>query len=90
MRRLIAAIAVAWAAGCGSPSDGEDVTYRGTVESAVECLALRTEDGRRIGLLGPLARQLRPGDRAEVIGTYAEASICHMGAVTVERVRKLE
>lgn len=80
---LLALLAVL---GCGTPGDGDRVTYEGTVERAVECLALRTDDGL-VGLFGNEASKLRPGQRVEVTGTFTEASICHLKAVQIERLR---
>ena len=68
------------------PNEGDTVTYRGEVEEGVECLLLHTDEGETIGLLGPKAKRLRPGQSVEVTGRFGEASICYRAAVHVQTV----
>ncbi len=52
----------------------------GTVTNeGVTCQAFRGDDGRLYTFAGSATRPLRPGDRVEVTGTRAAASICQQG-----------
>lgn len=63
------------------------VNVTGTITGeGVECLALRSDEGRLYTLTGDTGR-LRPGDRVRVRGTTAQASICQQGTtIAVSRI----
>lgn len=66
------------------------ITVTGVItREGVRCPALRGSDGRLYTLAGDIG-SFQPGDRVQVRGRRAEASICMQGTtITVERIRAL-
>jgi LysM repeat protein len=73
-----------------SAEDGGEpaITITGTLtREGVECPAMRGDDGRLYTLAGDIGR-FGPGDRVQVRGQRAEASICQQGTtIEVEGIR---
>jgi hypothetical protein len=73
-----------------SAEDGGEpaITITGTLtREGVECPAMRGDDGRLYTLAGDIGR-FGPGDRVQVRGQRAEASMCQQGTtIEVERIR---
>ncbi|WP_019954175.1 LysM peptidoglycan-binding domain-containing protein [Yoonia vestfoldensis] len=62
------------------PRPAQALRIIGTVTGeGVTCQAFRGDDGRLYTFAGSATRPLRPGDRVEVTGTRAGASICQQG-----------
>jgi LysM repeat protein len=62
------------------PSPAQTMRIVGTVTGeGVTCQAFRGDDGRLYTFASNTTRPLRPGDRIEVTGTRAAASICQQG-----------
>lgn len=84
---LVAALLSATTVGCRDTLParlvpGQSVTVRGELAAGAECPMLVTAEGRRFSLAGGLGR-FKPGDRACVKGTVAEASFCMAGEATI-------
>lgn len=59
--------------------DGDTIRVTGQLVDGVECPALRGDDGNLYTLAMPDGDEFQAGDRVEVLGTEAEASICMQG-----------
>ena len=68
---------------------GTKVTVKGTLASGVECPLLRTDSSVEYSLVG-LPTGFAPGDYLQIIGTFAEFSICMVGkTIAVESANKI-
>lgn len=77
--------------GSGPPGDaGGDLRVEGRItDEGVECLAMRSQDGKLYTLAGR-TEGLNPGDRVVVTGSIAQMSMCMQGTtISVATVRKL-
>lgn len=70
---------------------GDAIRVTGQLLDGVECPALRSDDGTLYTLAMPDGQEYQTGDRVEVWGAEAEASICMQGTtLEVQRIQQVQ